>query len=99
MNTLQVTKVEIFPLHLSSIDSSIEVHTKALARVVLNEQLQLTGIRVMMGENGLSIAYPNKGANKGEDWLQIFYPITDDLKAHIEHEVIIEYNKKISNKG
>lgn len=65
--------------------------TKALARVVINEQLQLTGLRVVDGSNGLFVSYPNDPSYKGEDYRSIFYPLNKELREHVEHCVLEKY--------
>jgi stage V sporulation protein G len=67
--------------------------TKALARVVLNEQLQMTGIRIVEGANGLFVAYPNDPGYKGDDYRSLFYPITRELRDHIEALLLEQYHQ------
>jgi stage V sporulation protein G len=67
--------------------------TKAMARVMLNDQLQLTGLRVVEGANGLFVAYPNDPAYKGEDYRSLFYPVTKELREHIEETVLTMYHE------
>lgn len=67
--------------------------TKATARVMLNEQLQLTGLRVVEGSYGLFIAYPNDPSYKGEDYRSLFYPVTRELREHIEQAVLAKYHE------
>lgn len=64
-----------------------------MARVILDEELQLTGLRIYQGSSGLFVSYPNDPYYKGEDYRQIFYPMTRELRSHIEEEVIKEYNR------
>ncbi len=45
--------------------------TKAFATVVLNDQLQLRGLRIIDGVNGLFVGYPNDPFYKGEDYHSI----------------------------
>jgi len=63
---------------------------RAYARVILG-QLQLTGLRIYEGTQGLFVSYPNDPASKGEDYRQIFYPITRELRDSIEKAVLAEY--------
>ena len=85
--SLTVTNIQIFPL------KEPIGKTKAMVRVQLNDELQLTGLRIVDGVNGLFIAYPNDPGYKGEDFRSIFYPLTRDLRDHIESEVLIKYKK------
>jgi DNA-binding cell septation regulator SpoVG len=59
--------------------------------VILNGEMQLTGLKVMDGVNGLFVAYPNDPGYKGDDFRSIFYPLTRELREHIEETVLIQY--------
>ena len=66
--------------------------TKALVDVILNDQLQLRGLRVMDGDRGLYIAYPPDMF--GHDESEIAYnPITRQLREHIENCVLEKYEE------
>ena len=81
----QVTSCQVF------VHEEPQGKTVALARVVLSGELQLTGLKVMDGVHGLFVAYPNDPGYKGEDFRTIFYPITRELREHIEETVLIQY--------
>ena len=87
-STIEITNVQIFPLKES------ESKLRAFARVLLNDELQLTGLRIYEGSDGLFVAYPNDPAYK-EDYRQMFYPITRDLRDNIETACVDKYNKSI----
>jgi len=89
METLEITNVQTFPL------TEPLGKTKGFARVVLNDQIQLTGLRIVDGVNGLFVAYPNDPSHKGETYKSIFYPLTRELRDHIETVVIAKYNEAI----
>jgi stage V sporulation protein G len=83
-----VTGVQVFPL-------SMPVgKTCAFARVMLADQLQLTGLRVVDGSNGLFVAYPNDPTYKGDDYRSLFYPTTKALREEIESKVLALYEEK-----
>ena len=82
---LVVTASQVFPLR-EPIGK-----TKAMARVVLNDQLQMTGIRIVEGVTGLFVAYPNDPGYKGEDYRSLFYPVTRSLRDHIEQILLSQY--------
>lgn len=86
-DVLTVTQVQVFPLKESL------GKTRALARVVINDQLQLTGLRVVDGSNGLFVGYPNDPTYKGEDYRSIFYPLSKELREHVEHCVLEKYQE------
>lgn len=82
---LEVTHAQVYPLKEST------SKTRAMARVVLNDQLQLTGLRIVDGANGLFVSYPNDPGYKGEDYRSVYYPITRDLREHIEEVLLQKY--------
>lgn len=87
VQTLHVSNVVVYPVG--------EPKGKLLgfARVLLNNQLQLTGIRIYAGNIGRFVSYPNDPNFKGEDYRQIFYPITRELRDVIETEVLNEFDR------
>jgi len=87
MGCLLVTGVQVFPLR------ETVGKTKALARVVLNEQLQMTGIRIVEGSNGLFVAYPNDPGYKGDDYRSLYYPLTRELRDHIETVLLEQFQQ------
>lgn len=89
-NSLIVSNCQVFPL------KEALGKTKALARVVLNDQLQLTGLRIIEGSNGLFVSYPNDPGYKGEDYRSLFYPITKELREHVESVVLAKFNECIN---
>lgn len=82
---LAVTAVQVFPFDKQF--GSI----KAMATVVLNDQLQIRGLRVIDGSNGLFVSYPMDPFYKGEDFRSIVCPITRQLREHIENCVLEKY--------
>ena len=90
---LAVTNVQVFPFK-----EGINLgHMKGMASVVLNDQLTIRGLRIMDGEDGLYVGYPNDPFYKGEDCSSICFPITRQLKEHIENCVLEMYNSLQSN--
>jgi stage V sporulation protein G len=88
MNELktQVTNVQVFPLK----DSTNKL--RAFARVLLNDDLQLTGLRIYDGSDGLFVAYPNDPTYKGEDFRSLYYPVTRELRDEISNAVLEKFN-------
>jgi stage V sporulation protein G len=84
---LKITSCQVFPIQLAS------GKTKALARCMLNEQIQLTGLRIVDGVHGLFVAFPNDPSYKGEDYKCIYYPVTRELREHIENTLIEKYQE------
>lgn len=84
---LSVTSVQVFPFK----EGPLLGHTKALATIVLNDQLCIRGLRVIEGENGLFVSYPTDPFYKGEDMRSLLFPITRQLREHIENCVLEKY--------
>ena len=69
---------------------------KALASVVLNDQLVIRNLRVMECTNGLFLSYPVDPFWKGEDFRTICSPMTRKLREHIENCVLEKYQDVIA---
>ena len=84
---LKITASQVFPIQEPT------GKTVAFARCTLNEQLVLTGLRIVDGVNGLFVSYPNDPLYKGDDYRAIFYPLTRELRNHIEEVLIAQYTE------
>lgn len=89
---LSVTSVQIFPFK----EGASVGHMKGVATVVLNDQLQIRGLRIMSGENGMYVGYPIDTFYKGEDYRTVCLPLTRQLREHIEACVLEKYNATIA---
>ena len=90
---LAVTHVNVYPFR----NGPALGKTKALASVVINDQLQLRGLRVVDGVNGLFVGYPNDPFYKGEDYKSIYFPITRECREHIESCILEKYQEQVSD--
>ena len=88
---LAVTNVQVIPFK----EGPMMGHMKALATIVLNDQIQIRGLRVMDCENGLYVGYPVDPYNRGEDFRSLVMPITRQLREHIENCVLEKYHQAI----
>ncbi|WP_288788499.1 SpoVG family protein [uncultured Fibrobacter sp.] len=86
---IEVTKVDVYPFK----EGAYIGHMKAIANIVLNDQLLLRGLRVMDSENGLFVGYPFDPFRKGDEYKNIFFPITAELRHHIEKSVLEKYDE------
>lgn len=84
---LAVTDVKVYPLP----DWRKTGPMKAIADVILNDQLVLRGLRVMDGVNGLFVSYPADPFSNNDDFRTVYNPITRQLREHIEYCVLEEY--------
>jgi len=90
---LKITNISIYPITKS------DGRLRAKVRIVLNETLQLTGMKIYDGSNGLFVSYPIEVNQKGEKFHQIFHPVKKEFREYVEEEVLYEYSnviKKVS---
>lgn len=90
---LKITASQVFPIQEPT------GKTVAFARCTLNEQLVLTGLRIVNGMNGLFVSYPNDPSYKGDDFRSIFYPVTKELRNHIEEVLLAQYTELTQKEG
>ena len=86
---IEVTKVDVYPFK----ERMFIGHVKAIANIVLNNQIKVRGLRVMDGECGLFVGYPNDPFYKGDDFRSIVSPLTAELRHHIEKRVLEKYDE------
>lgn len=86
---LTVTEVQVFPF---KDDGNLGV-TKAMANIVLNDQLVIRGLRVKDGVNGLFVSFPLDPFFAGEESRSVCFPLTRQLREHIENVVIEKYQQ------
>ena len=88
---LAVTQVQVYPFK----EGPSMGHMVGMASIVLNDQLQVRGLRIMEGVNGLYVAYPNDPFYKGEDIHSVCFPMTRQLREHIETCVLEKYQASL----
>lgn len=88
---LAVTQVQVFPFK----EGPSMGHMLGVATIVLNDQLQVRGLRVMDGVNGLYVSYPNDPFYKGEDFRSVCCPMTRQLREHIENCILEKYRASL----
>ena len=86
---LDITDITIFPVNNS------EGALKARVCVVLNDQLQLTQIRIYEGENGLFISFPLEHHVPSSEERQVFYPVANAFREYMEEFILLEYSRFI----
>ena len=88
-NKIEVTKVDVYTFK----EGTDIGHVKAIANIVLNDQIKVRGLRVMDGECGLFVSYPNDPFYNGDDFRSIVFPLTAELRYHIEKKVLEKYDE------
>lgn len=82
---LTVTAFQVYPVRAPK--GMLRAH----ASICLADQIKLTGLRIYDGSNGLFVSYPNGPDYDGDDYRQIYYPLTRELRDHIERVLIAEF--------
>ena len=88
---LAVTQVKVYPFKETPSMGKL----LGMASIVLNDQFQIRGLRIMEGENGLFVGYPNEPFYKGEDFRSVCFPMTRQLREHIENCVLEKYQASL----
>ena len=68
---------------------------KGYATITLNDQFQIRGLRIIEGDLGLFVGYPNDPFYKGDDYRSVCFPITRQLREHIETCVLEKYQASL----
>lgn len=68
---------------------------KGYATITLNGQFQIRGLRIIEGDLGLFVGYPNDPFYKGDDYRSVCFPITRQLREHIETCVLEKYQASL----
>ena len=88
---LAVTQVKVYPFK----EGPSMGKMLGMASIVLNDQLLVRHLRIMEGENGLFVGYPNDPFYKGEDIHSVCFPMTRQLREHIENCVLEKYQASL----
>ena len=88
---LAVTQVKVYPFK----EGPSMGKMLAMASIVLNDQLLVRHLRIMDGENGLYVAYPNNPFYNGEDFHAVCFPMKRQLREHIENCVLEKYQASL----
>lgn len=96
VNNLTVTDINIFPVKTPQPESKL----LAYAKVVINDALVISGIRVVNGKdkNGKSkvfLGFPNNYNKDTQESYDIVFPITAEMREYLTIEVLKEFQKKL----
>lgn len=88
-----ITNVSVYTLN----DSNSKV--VALATVTIADCLVLTGLRVVKGNKGMFVSMPQRKLSKpdknGNEYADIFFPVTHEFREQLTDAVLGEYDKKV----
>ena len=83
----QNTKFDVSSI--SKIESSGSV--KALASIVINNEIAVRGVKVVEGEKGLSVVMPSR--KNGNEFSDVAFPVTKEAHDAIKSAVLSSYDK------
>lgn len=73
--------------------------TVALATVTIDDCLVLTGLRIVKGKKGMFVSMPQRKLSKpdknGNEYSDIFFPVTHDFREELNNAILDEYDKKV----
>ena len=88
-----ITNVSVYTLN----DSNSK--TVALATVTVADCLVLTGLKIVCGKKGMFVSMPQRKLSKpdknGNEYADIFFPVTHGFREELNNAVLDEYDKKI----
>ena len=88
-----ITNVSVYTLN----DSNSK--TVALATVTISDCLVLTGLRIVKGKKGMFVSMPQRKLSKpdknGNEYADIFFPVTHDFREELEDAILDAYNDKV----
>ena len=64
---------------------------KGFATVTLDDELVLTGIKIIKGSKGLFLGMPSTYWESDEEYHDIFFPVTADFREELTEQVIEAY--------
>lgn len=84
---------ELIVTHTQVFLAKIEGKLKATAKIILNSQLQLTGLKLIEGINGLFVGYPSElSSSCDNEYHDVYYPLAPKLRNQIDEKIIEEYH-------
>lgn len=85
INGIEITDVIIFP-----VKKRAECQTVlGFARIVINDQFLLSGVRIHQGEHGNYISFPDEIVN-GKS-MDIYFLTTNELREYMQDEILKQY--------
>ena len=66
---------------------------KGFAQVTLDDELVLTGIKIVKGNKGLFVSMPSTYWESDEGYHDIYFPITKEFRAELQEEILEAYEE------
>lgn len=88
-----ITNISVYTLN------DTDSKTVALATVTISDCLVLTGLRIVKGKKGMFVSMPQRKLSKpdknGNEYADIFFPVTHNFREELNNAVLDEYDKKV----
>ena len=92
VNGIKITDVIVFPTKTTNLKSKI----KAFAKVILNDQFTISGIRVIEGIHGPFIGFPQEYNKDDSKHYDICFPTTSELRSYISSQILDQYSQTLN---
>ncbi len=92
INGMEVTDVIVFPIKNRVKDSKLS----AFAKVIINDQLMINGMRIVEGKNGPFVTFPSEWNKEESRRYDICRAITPELKSYLCEQVLNQYSLTMS---
>ena len=93
-NTMSINGIEITEIKISPTKSEGS-NVKALARIVLNGQLCINGIRIVKGKFGPFISFPGTFDKKSGKGYQLAHPVTRALQEYLSERILRQWQHTV----
>ena len=87
VNGIEITEIRVHSLKKKDPGG----HLEAFARVVLNGQLCINGIRIVRGKFGPFISFPREFNRKEGKGYNLCYPIKKPLQSHLSERILSQW--------
>lgn len=90
---MEITSVQVFPINGS------EGKLVAFARIIIDDALMLSSLRIYNSVNGLFVSFPADLSQGGEDYRHYYCPIKKEFRQEIQNKVLGAYDKVLIDQG
>lgn len=91
--SLVLTKISIYP------NRNPASRVRANVIVVFNDELKISGIRVIEGRNGLFVSYPGEKQAGTDRWFNFVYILSPEPRNRLQDVILEEYRKTVHGPG
>lgn len=86
---VRITSCQVHPFK----EGAAQGNVRAMASIVLNDAIQIRGLRVMNGEHGLYVGFPMDPFNRSDEFRSLCAPVTKAMREAIDVAVLGKYQQ------